>query len=180
MSDTSEPHLIVMSGLPGTGKSTIAEGIARRTGMPIVSVDPIEAAMWTAGLATTKTGIAAYTVAQAIAAENLKLGHSVIVDAVNPVQAARNMWRELSVQTHARIFFIQVLCSDEDVHKQRIESRVRNIQGMSEVTWDQVQSRRTEYEPWTEAPLVLDSAGSRLSELVGQALKYVQTIQAKR
>jgi predicted kinase len=43
--------LIIMSGLPGSGKSTLAEGLSRNLSMPVFSVDPIEAAMWRAGLA---------------------------------------------------------------------------------------------------------------------------------
>jgi predicted kinase len=80
-------QLIVLSGLPGSGKSTRAEGLSRTLSMPIFSVDPIEAAMWRSGLARAQTGIAAYDVAITLADEHLRLGHSVIVDAVNPVEA---------------------------------------------------------------------------------------------
>jgi len=38
--------LIVMAGLPGSGKSTVAEGLSRHFALPLISVDPIEAAMW--------------------------------------------------------------------------------------------------------------------------------------
>jgi len=77
--------LIVLSGLPGSGKSTLAEGISRSLSVPVFSVDPIEAAMWRGGLARAQTGVAAYDVAVTLADEHLRLGHSVIVDAVNPV-----------------------------------------------------------------------------------------------
>ena len=61
----STPFLIAMSGLPGSGKSTIAEGIARRLSIPILSVDPIESAIITAGIARSfETGLAAYLVAE--------------------------------------------------------------------------------------------------------------------
>ena len=51
--------LIVMAGLPGSGKSTVAEGISRHFTLPLISVDPIEAAMWRNGLSREQTGIAA-------------------------------------------------------------------------------------------------------------------------
>src|SRR5258708_20660163 len=78
------PTLIVLSGLPGSGKSALAESLSRALSVPIFSIDPIEAAMWRAGLAKTETGVAAYEVAQALADDHLRLRHSVIVDAVNP------------------------------------------------------------------------------------------------
>lgn len=40
------PTLIVTSGLPGTGKSAVAERLSAALSAPVVSIDPIEAAMW--------------------------------------------------------------------------------------------------------------------------------------
>ena len=51
--------LIVVSGLPGSGKSTVADGLSRALSIPVFSIDPIEAAMWRGGLAKSATGIAA-------------------------------------------------------------------------------------------------------------------------
>jgi predicted kinase len=45
------PTLIVLSGLPGSGKTILAEGLSRALSVPILSIDAIEAAMWRAGLA---------------------------------------------------------------------------------------------------------------------------------
>jgi predicted kinase len=70
--------LVVLSGLPGSGKSTLAEGLSRALSIPVLSVDPIEAGMRRSGLAEFQTGIAAYYVAQTLADEHLRLGHSVI------------------------------------------------------------------------------------------------------
>ena len=59
--DVRIPVLIAMAGLPGAGKSTIAEIIGARLGASIVSVDPIESAILSAGInADEPTGLAAY------------------------------------------------------------------------------------------------------------------------
>ncbi|MDL5486951.1 AAA family ATPase [Microbacterium wangruii] len=51
--------LIVMAGLPGVGKSTIAAELASGRRCALLSVDPIEAAMWRAGVERTQpTGLA--------------------------------------------------------------------------------------------------------------------------
>ena len=94
-------QLIVLSGLPGSGKSTLAEGLSRTLSLPVFSVDPIEAAMRQSGLAKHSTGIAAYDVAIALADEHLRLGHSVIADAVNPIEAPRAAWRNLAAKHRA-------------------------------------------------------------------------------
>ena len=171
---TSEPQkLIVLSGLPGSGKSTLAEGLSRILSAPVFSVDPIEAAMWRGGLAKTETGIAAYDVAIALADEHLRLGHSVIVDAVNPVGAPRAAWRNLAAKYRADLRIIECVCQDEAVHRRRIEARVRNIDGMPEITWARVLERRAEYEAWTDARLTLDTSVQILDRLLDETLIYV-------
>lgn len=169
----TQPRLIVMSGLPGSGKSTIAAGLSKALAAPVVSVDPIEAAMWAAGIARDQTGIAAYQVARAVASENLKLGQTVLIDAVNPVEAARDMWRETAAARAVPLHFIEVQCRDVQVHQARIAQRVRNIQGMAEVTWADVQKRREEYEAWTGPRLVLDTTVRAPPDLIAKAMAYL-------
>ena len=170
----TSPTLIVLSGLPGSGKSTVAEGLSRTLSIPLFSVDPIEAAMWRGGLSKDQTGIAAYDVAIALADEHLRLGHSVTIDAVNPIEAPRAAWRSLAAKYRAEMKIIECVCADEAVHRQRIEARLRNIAGMPEVTWDRVQRRRAEYEAWTDARLTLDTSAKSAEQLIAEVLNYVR------
>jgi predicted kinase len=166
--------LIVLSGLPGSGKSTVAEGLSRTLSIPRFSVDPIEAAMWRGGLSKDQTGIAAYDVAITLAEEHLRLGHSVIVDAVNPVEAPRAAWRSLAAKYRAEMKIIECVCADEAVHRQRTEARVRNIAGMPEITWARVLERRAEYEAWADARLTLDTSVKSADQLLAEALNYLR------
>ncbi|QKW21213.1 ATP-binding protein [Kitasatospora sp. NA04385] len=150
--------LIAMAGLPGAGKSSVAEELGRRLGAPVVSVDPIEAAMWRAGVARSEpTGLAAYVVAEAVADGVLALGQTVIVDAVNAVAEARAQWRALASRHGVPVAFVEVVCSDPAVHRQRLEGRSRGIEGFAEPAWESVERQRTEFAPWTDERLVLDS-----------------------
>ena len=167
-------QLIVLAGLPGSGKSTVAEGLSRELSAPVFAVDPIEAAMWRSGLAKAETGVAAYGVAVALADEHLRLGHSVIVDAVNPVEAPRAAWRDLATKYRADLKIIECVCVDEAEYRRRIEARIRNIDGMPEVTWARVLQRRAEYEPWTDQRLVLDTSIEALERLLAAALDYLR------
>ena len=168
-----QQKMAVISGLPGSGKSTLAEQLSRTLALPVFSVDPVEAAIWRGGLAKEDTGIAAYEVVGALADEHLKLGYSVIIDAVSPVEAPRTMWRTLVQKHHAHLIIIECICSDSALHKRRIENRNRAIPGMAEVTWERVEQRRKEYEPWQDTRLILDSARDA-KDLFSQAMAYVQ------
>jgi predicted kinase len=164
--------VIVVSGLPGSGKSTVAEGIAQKLSLPIFSVDPIESSIIQSGFKRGfETGLAAYLVAEALATEQLKLGISIIIDAVNPVQEARDMWKKLADNHKAQLVIIECTL-DKDIHKQRIDARVRNIAGLPEVTWQDVEARRTEYLQWHEERLSLDTSRD-LEDNLQTALRYV-------
>lgn len=167
--------VITVSGLPGSGKSTVAENLAKKLSLPVFSIDPIEGAMMRSGISKEATGIAAYEIAMALADEHLKLGHSVVIDAVSPVEAARDMWREVAKTNNAQLVIIEVVCSDEQLHKQRIEKRVRNIKGMAEITWERVQERKREFEPWQDAHLTLDSIEDAQA-LEQKALEYIEKV----
>ena len=165
--------LVVMSGLPASGKSTVAEGLARHFSLPVLSVDPIEAAMWRGGVPRDRTGIAAYVVAQALAEEHLKLGHSVAIDAVNPVEAPRAAWRDLAAKYRAYLKIIECVCVDQATHRRRIEARIRGIEGMAEVTWAGVEKRRAEYEAWADPRLILDTSAHPPERLLAKAIGYL-------
>ncbi|WP_043266103.1 AAA family ATPase [Streptomyces sp. CT34] len=165
--------LIVMAGLPGAGKSSVAEALGRRLAAPVVSVDPIEAAMWRAGVARNQpTGLAAYVVAEAVADGVLALGQTVIADAVNAVEAAREQWRSLGDRHGVPVAFIEVVCSDPVVHRQRLEGRSRGIDGFLEPRWEAVERLREEFAPWTDHRLVLDAVND-VSSNVAAALEFL-------
>ncbi|GAB2467703.1 AAA family ATPase [Streptosporangium sandarakinum] len=153
--------LIVMSGLPGAGKSSIAQALGRLLPAPVLSVDPVEAAMWRAGIDRGQpTGLAAYVVVEALASDVLALGQTVIVDAVNDAQEARQQWRGLARRRSAALRYIEVTCSDHALHRRRLEGRRRDIDGFTEPTWASVEARRANFGTWCEDRLVLDSTAS--------------------
>ncbi len=153
---TKTPLLIVFAGLPGTGKSTLARAVASRSDAVWLRVDTAEAAMLRAGLPrSAETGLAAYLVVRDLAAEELRLGRNVVVDAVNGVEEARAMWRALATESGARRCVVKVVCSDPLEHRRRVESRGAPTPPLPRPTWEAVQER--EYLAWNEPVLTVDT-----------------------
>lgn len=168
------PVLIVMAGLPGAGKSTVAGAIAQALGCALLSVDPIEAEMWRAGIEQDQpTGLAAYVVAEDLAREQLRAGNDAIIDAVNDVEDARAQWTSVAAALGRPVVFVEVFCSDPDVHRGRLESRRRGILGFPEPTWESVVARREGFERWPDVRLRLDSTRP-LDEIVRESLAHVE------
>ena len=168
-----------MAGLPGTGKSTVAEQLARVLGVPVVSVDPLESAILSAGIdADQPTGLAAYLVAETIAEAVLRSGQSVIVDAVNAVAPARDQWVLLGDRLGAEVNFIETVCSDVSVHRRRLEERRRDLRHIAEPTWHAVEQSLDEYASWSglagaRSRLTLDTVAP-VPQLVEQALAFLR------
>ena len=165
----ASPHLIVLSGLPGTGKTTLARSLAARLGAVYLRIDSIEQAMRQAGV--EQVGAAGYAVANALTETNLALGHSVVADCVNPVRESRNGWCAAASRASACLSDIHLVCTDEVEHRRRVESRAAAIAGHALPSWADVMSRA--FEPWDGRHLRLDTAVTTLEQLVDRCQAYV-------
>lgn len=148
--------LIVFSGLPGTGKTTIAKGLVATIGALYLRIDTIEQAIRNSGALAQDVGRSGYMVANALALSNLRLGRTVTVDCVNPVIESRMAWSEIALKAGVRLVNIEVICSDKNEHQRRIETRLGDIPGLTPPTWQSVLDH--EYEAWAEAPFCIDTA----------------------
>jgi predicted kinase len=172
--------LVVTAGLPGAGKSTIVEVVGHRMGVPVVSVDPIESAILSAGIESDQpTGLAAYLVAEAMAEAVLSNGGTVIVDAVNAVEPARSQWVKLAARQNTPIRFLEVVCSDPELHRERLAHRDRGLAHLTEPSWHAVEQSLDEWESWTgqtgAVPRITLDSVQPLGVNVEQALAFVES-----
>ncbi|TAL33352.1 MAG: AAA family ATPase [Phenylobacterium sp.] len=159
------PRLVVFSGLPGTGKSTIARELARQLRAVWLRIDTIETAIADEATPITDEG---YRAACALAVDNLRLGLDVVGDSVNPWMKTRDSWRDAGLAAGADVLEIEVVCSDPAEHRRRVETRTVDVPGLTPPIWEEVVGR--DYRPWTRDRLVVDTARRSVAACVAEIL----------
>jgi predicted kinase len=148
--------------LPATGKSTIADQLARLVHAPYLRVDRIEQAIVDYSSLEHPIGAAGYAVTYALATEQLTLGLDVIVECVNPIALTRDSWVATAADAGAAIVEVEAICSDTAEHRRRVLTRASDVDGLVKPAWDDV--LRREYHPWSRPHLVIDSWRTRPDE----------------
>jgi predicted kinase len=166
-----------MTGLPGSGKSTIAEALGRQLSIPVFTKDWLEASLRVAGLyenpaCRERLGWAGYELLYTLAARQLALGQSVILDSAASFETIRERWRTLANEYEATWHVIECTCSDETLHAQRLNNRQRDIPGWHEFGYEEVIRVRRHYQGSTEPRLTLDSVHS-LDDNIRRALAHI-------
>ncbi|MEU8922658.1 AAA family ATPase [Kitasatospora sp. NPDC048545] len=158
--------LIILGGLPATGKTSLARGFARWAGAVHLRVDTIEQAIVRSGALAPPLGPVGYAVAHALAEEHLRQGLPVIAESVNPLAVTRQAWREVAVRAGTRCLEVETICSDPAEHRRRVEQRTVDVPGLDLPDRAAVQSGA--YEPWDRDHLVIDTAGQVVEECVAE------------
>ncbi|QXC48590.1 AAA family ATPase [Agrobacterium salinitolerans] len=163
--------LIIFGGLPGSGKSTVAQALALRTGACYLRVDTIEQAISSsAPLADRQdVGPAGYVTLYRVAEDNLRLGRTVIADSVNPIETTRAAFRKVATETGSGFIEVEVFCSDVTTHRHRAETRPA-IEGRSNPTWAQIQELN--FEPWSP-DLRVDTFHTSVEKCVSEIIKQL-------
>lgn len=135
--------LTVISGRPGTGKTTLATSLVRRLRACYLRVDAAETALRRTGL---PVGVEGYAVIHELAVSNLQLGIDAVVDAVNAVPEARAGWREAAHRGGAQLLQIVTWLPDPLEHRRRVEARTADIPDQQVPSWDEVEGQA--WAPW--------------------------------
>lgn len=178
--ETGRVRLVVVGGLPGTGKSTLAAGLAEALGAVVIrsdqvrkelaGLDPSEPAPapYGQGLYRPEMTDATYTEMLRRARASLAAGSSVVADASWHDPARREEARSLAAETVADIGEVRcVLPTDAIV--ERVGARAARGGDPSDATASLVRQLKASEKPWPSAVEVETSPAP--DEVVGAALR---------
>jgi predicted kinase len=155
LTQSDQPTLIIFSGLPGTGKSTLSDRLAREMQWPLLRIDDVAGNIpadvdyhfWDEKILVLLT----------IAEEQLKLGVSVIADSVF-MGTDRLHAQEIASKHGAAFRPVYCYMSDEKLWEQRVTKRSESVQSPNVATWEQIQHQRQWFAPWqTGTALFIDA-----------------------
>ncbi|MBV8732410.1 MAG: AAA family ATPase [Acidobacteriia bacterium] len=156
--------LMIFGGLPATGKTTIARSFAARIAATYLRIDSIGQSILGSAWGKLPIDDVGYRVAYAVAADNLRLGTTVIADSVNPLSVTREAWIAVANRAGAKSIEVEIICSDTNLHRQRLKNRSTHSADLHPLSWQEVVSR--EYHLWESGHTVIDTAKNSVDESV--------------
>ncbi|MFD9698649.1 AAA family ATPase [Lentzea sp. NPDC059081] len=155
----ADTRLVVFSGMPGSGKSTLADAAGAALGIPVFATD------WLLGALTPFGGRyfddpleMAEELLTTLALRQLAAGQSAILDHPTERVETRQRWRSLAGRAGAGFRVVVCRCSDQDVHRARLEGRSRGIPGWHDAgDWSDVRERLANFPAWTGETLSVDT-----------------------
>lgn len=159
--------LYIFSGLPATGKSTLAGLLAKETNSFYLRIDTVEQAI--RDLCNFNVQGEGYRLSYRLAADNLKLGMSVVADSCNPWLLTRQEWQEVAVNNSADFVNIEISCSNSEEHKERAENRISKVDRLKLPSWEEIKNR--DYHNWTGEVISIDTAGKTIEESFSELCK---------
>jgi len=154
--DRSRGRVVAVCGLPGTGKTTVAERVADRLGGAVVRTDVIRKALFDDPQYTDTETAAVYDELLARARDRAADGSSVVLDATFADGRFREDAREAAAAVAADFDLVEVTC-DEAVVRRRIERR----DGVSDADFEVHRQFRRLFDPLTADRVVVDNSGTQ-------------------
>ncbi len=162
------PVLVVVFGLPGTGKTTFAESLAGQLELPHFNTDKIRTEMGLRGRYDPDTKARVYERMLERTEAELQNGNRVILDGTFYLEGLRQRLRSLAGRYRARIGWIEISAGE-----QTVAERVSRTRPYSEADLAAYAKVKQAFEPLEEEHLTLFSDRMTSGQMLEKALGFI-------
>ena len=163
--------IIIVSGLPGSGKSFFASRLANMLDAAYVSSDLTSKDKDALDKYSDFDKMAIYLTMADLTREKIRLGKNVVVDAIFHHHSLRDFFKELAQELHVPIYFI-LIETTEDIAKKRLSERKDDI----ETDYGLYISMKAKFEKYNFPHLTIQSADSNIEDMLSLATSYISAI----
>jgi predicted kinase len=159
----AEPALIVLSGLPGAGKTHLARELARRQPFAVLESDWLRKVLFAKPGYGQRESARLFTAMHALLEDLLGRGVSCVLDATTLREEHRRPLYRIAEARRARLVMVSVT-APADVARARIEARVRGSEGHSDADVWVYEQMAGDAEPIAAEHIVVDSTADAGAE----------------
>ncbi len=143
----AQPALIVVSGLPGTGKSYFCRKLAERLPFLILESDALRKQLFPAPTYSIEESSSLFRTIYQLIEDLLKKGIPVILDATNLEERHRERLYNIAERLGARLILVSVQAPPELV-QMRLKKRMaeKNVRDNSDADWEVYQKMKATAE----------------------------------
>ncbi len=169
---TAKPVLLLLSGLPGTGKSFLARRLAEALPFVIIESDVVRKILFPQPLYTAQESRWVHRTCHALMAKLLKRGVRVIYDATNLIEYHRELVYRIAQKAGARLVVVKTVASEEVV-RERLRARQEGVRELSDADWRVYRRMASRQEQVSHPHLVIDTSED-LEEAVAKVMRFIR------
>lgn len=152
---TPGASLILVCGLPGTGKTTVAEAIAKKTKSYLLSTDVMRKEIVEKPEYNKKEKEMVYGLIFSMAERMLQNSKNVVLDGTFYKKELRDKVREIADATKSKFQIVEVVCNDKII-RERLERR-RKACSASDADFAVYKKIKKVFEPIREKHSIIDT-----------------------
>ncbi len=153
----AKPALIVVTGLPGTGKSYFCGKLAERLPIVVLESDALRKVLFSPPSYSPEESSHLFQAIHLLIERLLKKGVPLILDATNLSERHREYLYSIADRLGVKLVLVRVEAPAEVVQS-RLESRRRNSESKSDADWDVYQRMKASSEEIRRKHYVVDTS----------------------